>query len=339
MAEQTNQVQPGQKQTAQERSTEPLPVQLQDVSKAYGDALVLDNVNLTVAAGESLVLVGHNGAGKTTLMKLLLGLVRPGAGKVRVFGDDPMAAMSVVRRRSLGYLPESIAFDEAMTGHELLKFYAGLKGVNEAGCDALLTRVGIADAAHRRLSTWSKGMRQRLGLAQAMLGHPRILLLDEPTSGLDPSLRSTLYEIIETLRADGVTVLISSHALNEVEEHVDRVAIMRQGSLLACGTLAELNEQAALPVQVRMTCAPDAAVTIAGQLQDKFAGDGAHHADVSQVDNQHIELVCTHPDKMAVLRKITGLGDAVIDVDIRPPRLDEIYAHFMAGDITRGRRQ
>jgi Cu-processing system ATP-binding protein len=329
MAEQINQAQP----------TEPLPVQLQDVSKSYGDALVLDNVNLSVAAGESLVLVGHNGAGKTTLMKLLLGLVRPGAGKVRVFGDDPMAAMSVVRRGSLGYLPESIAFDEAMTGYELLKFYAGLKGVNGAGCDALLARVGIEDAAHRRLSTWSKGMRQRLGLAQAMLGHPRILLLDEPTSGLDPSLRSTLYEIIETLRADGVTVLISSHALNEVEEHVDRVAIMRQGSLLACGTLAELGEQAALPVQVQITCAPDAAVTIVSQLQEKFTGDDARHVDVSRVGNQHIELGCVHADKMAVLREITGLGDAVIDIDIRPPRLDEIYAHFMVGDTTRDRRQ
>jgi len=310
-----------------EQITEALPVELQGVTKTYGDALVLDHVNLTVDAGESLVLVGHNGAGKTTLMKLLLGLARQSAGRVRVFGQNPTAASSVARRGALGYLPESIAFDEAMTGRELLKFYAGLKGVNGTACDELLMRVGIADAAHRRIGTWSKGMRQRLGLAQAMLGQPRLLLLDEPTSGLDPSLRSTLYEIINTLRADGVTVLISSHALNEVEEHADRVAIMKQGRILACGTLAELGGQAALPVIVRIACESGEAGQVAGQF------DGP--VEVRRIDDRHIELACPHADKMTVLRRITDLGDTVRDVDIHPPRLDEIYAHFMAGDDQR----
>jgi len=310
-----------------EQLTEALPVELQGVAKTYGGALVLDDVNLTVSAGECLVLVGHNGAGKTTLMKLLLGLVRQSAGQVRVFGENPTAASSVARRGRLGYLPESIAFDEAMTGRELLKFYAGLKGVNGTACDELLVRVGIADVAHRRLRTWSKGMRQRLGLAQAMLGRPRLMLLDEPTSGLDPSLRRTLYEIIETLRADGVTVLISSHALTEVEEHADRVAIMKRGRLLACGTLTELGEQAALPVCVRIACESSEAATVAGRFNDRI--------DVRRIDDRHIELSCAHPDKMAVLRQIADLGDTVHDVDIHPPRLDDIYAHFMAEDQSR----
>jgi Cu-processing system ATP-binding protein len=305
----------------QEQTTAIAPVELRAVSKRYGAAVVLDDANLTVATSESLVLVGHNGAGKTTLMKLLLGLIKPSAGQVRVFGEDPTAASSVARRGSVGYLPESIAFDEAMTGRELLSFYARLKGVNGTSCDELLARVGIADAADRRLSTWSKGMRQRLGLAQAMLGDPCLLLLDEPTSGLDPSARRTFYEIIETLHAAGVTVLISSHSLNEVEDHADRVAIMQHGRILACGTLAELSEQAALPVHLRVS---GAIAAVAAKLDGRFA--------LRTLDEQLVEVHCAQADKMAVLREIAELGDAVSDIDIRLPRLDEIYAHFMPGD-------
>jgi Cu-processing system ATP-binding protein len=190
--------------------------------------------------------------------------------------------------------------------------------------------VGIADAADRRLSTWSKGMRQRLGLAQAMLGNPRLLLLDEPTSGLDPSLRTQFYEIVESLRADGVTVLISSHSLSEVEEHADRVLILQQGRMLACGALAELSKQAALPVKVLVSCAPDAVEIITSSLKS----DGL--VKVNQTDDLHIELICSHADKMTVLQQITNLGDSIIDVDIQSPRLDEIYACFMASDINKG---
>jgi len=313
------------------------PVELQEVSKSYGNAAVLRNVSLSVAAGESLVLVGHNGAGKTTLMKLLLGLVRPTSGQVRVFGGDPAAA---AQRGALGYLPESISFDEAMTGRELLSFYARLKGVNGSSCDELLAQMGIAEAADWRLSTWSKGMRQRLGLAQAILGRPRLLLLDEPTSGLDPSLRSTLYETIDTLRADGVTVLISSHALNEVEEHADRIAIMQRGKLLACGTLAGLSEQAAWPVELEISCAPGAAgsrvAAVYTRLRRQLAGSSAAGSgdgiNVSRIDDRHIALVCPRSDKMTALRQIASLGDAIVDINIRTPQLDEIYAYFMAGD-------
>jgi Cu-processing system ATP-binding protein len=303
------------------------PVVLQGAAKTYAGVAVIENANLTVASGECLVLVGHNGAGKTTLMKLRLGLNRPSAGQVRVFGEDPMSASSVARRGSVGYLPESIAFDTAMSGRELLNFYAALKGVNGTVCEELLLRVGIADAADRRLSTWSKGMRQRLGLAQAMLGDPRLLLLDEPTSGLDPSLRRTFYEIVDSLLADGVTVLISTHSLNEVEEHADRVGIIKQGNAPTFGTLAELSAEAALPVTVRITCASEAMEAIAGQ----FAAAGL--ANIKRLDERQLELACTPSDKMSVLREASKLGGAVIDVDIRLPRLDEIYAHFMSAEL------
>jgi Cu-processing system ATP-binding protein len=302
------------------------PVELEGVVKTCGGVLIIDNADLTVAPGECLVLVGHNGAGKTTLLKLLLGLSRPTAGQVRVFGEDPTSAASVARRGSVGYLPESIAFDTAMSGRELLNFYAALKGVSKSHCEELLVRVGIADAADRRLSTWSKGMRQRLGLAQAMLGKPRLLLLDEPTSGLDPSLRRTFYEIVDSLLADGVTVLISSHSLNEVEEHADRVGIIQRGKVPAFGTLAELSVQAALPVTVRLSCAADALEKVVSQL------GVAGFTDCKRIDMQHVEIACAQPDKMAVLQEVTKLGNVVTDIDIRLPRLDEIYAHFMPAE-------
>ena len=160
-------------------------------------------VDLQLNPGESVALVGHNGAGKTTLMKLMLGLIRPSAGYVRVLGEDPVASASVRSRNGVGFLPETIAFNASMTGAEVITFFARLKGVPKAEGRDLLARVGLSDAAGQRVGTYSKGMRQRLGLAQALLGSPRVLLLDEPTTGLDPQLRQNFYAIVSDLRDAG----------------------------------------------------------------------------------------------------------------------------------------
>jgi Cu-processing system ATP-binding protein len=212
---------------------------------------VVRDVDLDVCSGEHMVLIGHNGAGKTTLMKLMLGLTHPTSGQVNVLGSDPARA-AAEHRRAIGYLPESVAFHSAMKGREVLAFYARLKGVSEAECHSILDQVGLDQAADRRVSTYSKGMRQRLGLAQAMLGNPRLLFLDEPTSGLDPSLRRQFYALIDTLSLSGTTSLTSSHSLNEVEARADRIAIMKNGVIVACGTLAELSLQTDLPLVVRL---------------------------------------------------------------------------------------
>ena len=211
------------------------------VTKRYRGVTAVENVSLGLEAGEATALVGHNGAGKTTLIKLLLGLIRPNDGSVRISGVDPAGHRGAQARRAIGFLPESVAFHDAMTGDELMAFYARLKGEPRQRNAELLARVGIADAAHRRVATYSKGMRQRLGIAQALIGEPRLLLFDEPTSGLDPASRRDVYVMIDTLRDSGATVLISTHALAEVENRVDRVAIMHCGRLLAAGTLAELR--------------------------------------------------------------------------------------------------
>ena len=295
-------------------------IELTGVSKCYGDKTVVRDVDLTIHAGERLVMIGHNGAGKTTLMKLMLGLTRPSGGRVQTLGVDPATA-ATSQRQTLGYVPESVAFHSAMKGREVLAFYAGLKGVSVSEYTDILARVGLQDAADRRVNTYSKGMRQRLGLAQAMLGQPQLLFLDEPTSGLDPSLRRQFYELIDTLSRSGTTSLISSHSLNEVEARADRIAILKNGVLVACGTVAELSAFSGLPTVVRLRVEPAAANDVAGKLS--VAGD------VHRQGDSEIELSCLGSSKMELIRRIASLGDCVQDMDIVPPRLDEIYNHYM----------
>jgi Cu-processing system ATP-binding protein len=301
-------------------------VSLDSVSKTYASETVVSDVSLDIQAGECVVLVGHNGAGKTTLMKLMLGLTRPTRGSVEILGANPAFSSSVAQHKSLGYLPESVAFYEAMSGREILAFYARLKSVAASECDRLLELVGLADAAKRRVGTYSKGMRQRLGLAQAMLGNPRLLFLDEPTTGLDPGLRHQFYELIEGLHEAGATSLISSHALSEVEARANRFIIMKSGVMVASGTLDELYLQAALPVRLNLAVATGSASSVAERLGSQI--------NVSSISETTLSLSCFNGDKMAVIRRIGDLGDLVEDLHIKPPKLDEVYSHFMNREMS-----
>jgi Cu-processing system ATP-binding protein len=296
-------------------------VLLEAVSKAYGNETVVSDMSFEIQPGECVVLVGHNGAGKTTLMKLMLGLTRPTSGRVEVLGANPAAGNAAARHKNLGYLPESVALYDAMTGREVLTFFARLKKASSKGCEELLATVGLADAADRRVATYSKGMRQRLGLAQAMLGNPRLLFLDEPTTGLDPGLRRQFYELIEGLQKTGATSLISSHALSEVEARANRFVIVKAGRMAACGTLDELYQQAALPLRLQIAVAPGLAAGVAERL-----GSGTHISDVSDTS---LSLDCCNGDKMSLIRRISDLGELVLDLQIKPPRLDEVYNHYM----------
>ncbi len=298
-------------------------IELRAVDKRYGKAVVVDGIDLQVHRGECFVLIGHNGAGKTTIMKLMLGLTRPSTGQVMVLAEDPASRSFVVRRQALGYLPESVSFYPHMTGLELLDYYAHLKGVPATEVGQRLQQVGLHEAATRRLNTYSKGMRQRLGLAQAILGTPRLLFLDEPTTGLDPLLRRDFYRIISDLRSSGTTVVISSHALNEIEAQADRIAVIKHGRLVACGSLQDLGRQAGFPVRTRLAVAPGSAARVAEQL--------AAHTRIDRVNDRSIDLLCPENEKMLVLRHIADLGEAVLDISMTAPRLDEIYLHYMNG--------
>jgi ABC-2 type transport system ATP-binding protein len=219
-----------------------------DLRKRYGANEALKGVSLTVEQGELVGLLGPNGAGKSTLVKIACGLVEASDGTATVAGEP---AGSPAANRGLGYLAELFRFPDWLSADELLELHQRLAasggGARERG--ELLELVGLADVASRRVGAMSKGMQQRLGIAQALIGSPRLLLLDEPTSALDPAGRRTVRELLETLRSRGVAVLLNSHLLSEVELVCDRVAIIARGEVVAAGTPAELSRPGGVEVE------------------------------------------------------------------------------------------
>ena len=224
------------------RYAHPVPVALavRGLSKRYGSVEALKGVDLEVAEGELVGLLGPNGAGKSTLVKIAVGLVRPSGGYAEVAGAR---AGTRAARAALGYLAELFRFPGWYTADEVLELHQRLAGSRGGAAERrrLLELVALEDAADRRVDGMSKGMQQRLGVAQALVGEPRVLLLDEPTSALDPVGRRTVRLLLEELRGRGVSVLLNSHLLSEIELVCDRVAILLGGELVAAGTPAELS--------------------------------------------------------------------------------------------------
>ncbi len=293
---------------------------LEAATKAYGRARAVDEVTLALAPGERLALLGHNGAGKTTLLKLALGLTRPDGGSVTTLGCAPGGPGWTAARRGIGFLPESVAFLGSMTGRETIRFYGRLKGVGRAACEEALERVGLdAAAAGKRVRTYSKGMRQRLGFAQALLGAPRLLILDEPTGGLDPDSRRAFHATLAALAGQGTAIVLSSHVLTEVEAGTERIAIMRQGKLAACGSADALKRRAGLAVTIRVALRPGGSARLAEALGGRPA---------ARINDHAVELRCSAGEKRALVERILGLGDAVEDIEILPPGLDAVYARF-----------
>ena len=219
--------------------------------KQFGATLAVADLSLQVGAGEIFGFLGPNGAGKTTSIKMLLALVKPTSGTGHVMGA-PLGDRAA--RARIGFLPEHFRFHDTLTATELLRFHGrlyGLRGVSlDARIDRLLTRVDLLDAADRPLRGYSKGMLQRVGLAQALLNEPQLVFLDEPTSGLDPLGRLLVRSIIDELRADHVTVFLNSHLLGEVEATCDRVAFVKRGRVVAERRLSTLTE--ALDLELRV---------------------------------------------------------------------------------------
>jgi ABC-2 type transport system ATP-binding protein len=221
-------------------------IEATDLTKNYGKAVAVDHVSFTVGRGEIFGLLGPNGAGKTTTILMMLGLTEISGGSVRVAGCDPAREPLSVKRR-VGYLPDTVGFYDGLTAADNLRYTARLIGFRLAErekriADAL-ERVGLAEVADKRVDTFSRGMRQRLGLAEILMKGAQIAILDEPTSGLDPHATSELLGIIRAFKAEGVSVLLSSHLLDRVQSVCDRVALFSGGKIVLMGSVPELGRQ------------------------------------------------------------------------------------------------
>lgn len=291
--------------------------------KRYGEVEAVAGVDLAVAPGELFGLIGHNGAGKSTMFKMMLGLVPVTSGEIRIDGYPVRGEQFRRVRRRLGYLPENVVLYDNLTGLETLRFFASLKRVEHSECGRVLERVGLAHAAQRRVRGYSKGMRQRLGFAQALLGSPKLLFLDEPTNGLDPEGIKEFYGILADLQGQGVTMILTSHILSEIQERVDRLAIMKSGRIHAIGTVQSMREKTTLPLwfELRLaegceTALRSAIAPISSATVNLNGGQGVVH--------------CKREAKMAVYQALASLNDRITDIQMREPSLEDIFLGYSA---------
>lgn len=294
-----------------------LTLTISHLTKRFDRVAALTDVSLSVGPGERVALLGHNGAGKSTLMKIILGLIPATEGSVTVCDAAPGSAQA---RAQVAYLPENAAFHPALTGREQIAHYLRLRGESAALAAGLLDRVGLSHAADRRIGTYSKGMRQRVGLAQALIGRPRLMVLDEPTSGLDPVSRRDFYALLDHMAAEGTAILLSSHALTEVEARTDRILILSGGRMMAEGSMADLRRAADLPVQMHLT----AVNGYAGEIAEALPGCIRVGGD--------LRVSCAQAEKLALLARVAAFGAKLADVEVIPPSLEDIYSHFSRRD-------
>jgi len=275
----------------------------------------LDNLNLQVGAGETFGLVGPNGSGKTTTLKLLLGLIFPTAGRARLFGRT---VFDVEVKERIGFLPESPYFYDCFNGEELLDFYGRLFGLSRSTrhqrVDELLTLVGMQERRRMPLRMYSRGMLQRIGLAQALINDPDLLILDEPTAGLDPFGSYQIRSLIEELRARGKTILLCSHYLTEVEYLCDRVGILNRGRLVACGSVTELvGERMTTEVSFR-GLSPEALRELSATAMTAVGRDG-----VAKVHLEQPELAAK------VIDDFRGRGGELVEMRQVRPSLEDLF--------------
>lgn len=302
-------------------------IQTSHLTKRYGSKIAVNDLNLSIHKGEVFGLLGPNGAGKTTTILMLLGLTEPTAGTAEIAGCDctrnPLEVKSMV-----GYLPDNVGFYGDMTGRQNLRFTGRLNGMHgkelEERIDYLLDRVGMTDAADRKTATYSKGMRQRLGIADVLMKDPQVIIMDEPTLGIDPEGMRELLNLIRELSVkDGRTVLISSHQLQQIQQVCDRVGIYVQGSLIACGTLAELEAQ----IQKNGTYLLEVDVE---PCDDQILGMLSAQQGILKIEKEGRRFMITSKkDIRPQLTKFLGEHDyTVMHLHQRGGDLDEIYRRY-----------
>lgn len=306
-------------------------LETQGLTKKYGEFTAVHDLNLTVTQGEVFGLLGPNGAGKTTTILMLLGLTEPTAGQVRVLGLDPARQPLSVKAR-VGYLPEQVGFYDGLTAFENLIYIAKLNGLprHEAyrRIEALLTQMGLDQVANRRVGAFSRGMRQRLGVAEVLLKQPQLVIMDEPTQGLDPEAAHEFLEIIRRLKQDGITVLLSSHQLHQVQAVCDRVGLFHRGQMVLCGTVPELARQV-LGGAYRIHLQAEGPADL---LEDAFRRlNGVLRVHRSTASTYELEAEADVRAEAA--QSVVQSGGRLLALDIQMPDLDEVYARYFAQEV------
>lgn len=293
-------------------------LKLQNISKSYEQVTAVDSVSMEIKEGEVLGLVGPNGSGKSTLLKIMLGIARPASGKVLVNDDELTDRGWKEFKKSVGYMPERVSFYDNLTGRETLKFFAKIKGADLSTMHKVIERLLPEEALTRKVGGYSKGMRQRLNLAQALLNEPDFLVLDEPTSGLDPVGTREFYNILEEVKGrKKLTVVLSSHILGEIEDKTDRIAVIKNGTLKAIGRLEELCSGMNIPLRLF--------ITVKGKdefLEGLLMKEGASELEYK---NGYLHASISRENKLELISAIMEEKDRFSDISIREPSLEEVF--------------
>jgi len=306
-------------------------IRTRGLTKRYGEFTAVDKLDLTIKHGEVFGLLGPNGAGKTTTILMLLGLSAPSDGAARVLGLDP-AHNPLLVKRQVGYLPDSVGFYSGMTGRQNMRYTARLNGLGketEADIENLLTRVGLKKAADNKVGTYSRGMRQRLGLADVLVKKPSIVILDEPTTAIDPAGVEEVLDLVRELARDGAAVLLASHLLHQVQQVCDRVGIFVAGKLVAQGQMATLAEQLGTgPMEIELSAPPplDAARAAAASVR------GVKSVSVDPRDHRMLVVTAERDVRADLARALVAAGHPPSHLRRRGDELDEIYRRFFAAN-------
>jgi ABC-2 type transport system ATP-binding protein len=302
-----------------------LVIEANGLGKRYGTAKAVTNVSFGVGAGEIFGLLGPNGAGKTTTILMLLGLTEISAGTARILGHDP-AREPLAVKRLIGYLPDTVGFYDHLTAADNLHYTARLMGFNLAArkrrIAAALERVGLAEVADKKVGTFSRGMRQRLGLAEIVMKDARIAILDEPTNGLDPQASNDLLDLIRSLRAQGVTILLSSHLLDRVQKVCDRVALFNAGTIALMGSVGELGREVlggGYAVEVEAS---------GGNDVGKRLGALAGVRSVAETKANRWRLVCDRDLRPEAAAEVVAAGGRLYQIALDEPSLETIYTRY-----------
>lgn len=313
-------------------------IELFNLTKKYGSFTAVDHLNLSIRKGEIFGLLGPNGAGKSTTILMALGLTEPTEGSVSVCGINSTVNPIEVKRR-VGYLPEDVGFYDDRTGFENLVYTARLNGISGPTAadraDQILTRIGLSDAKHKKAGKYSRGMRQRLGLADVLIKNPEVIILDEPTLGIDPKgVKEFLELIVKLSREEGLTVLFSSHHLHQVQQVCDRVGLFVNGKLLAEGNIQSLSQKlfanSAYIVEVAVSDKEASTKWLTGKLKD-INGFVA----VKEKDNL-FEVECSKDITSDVARVLVNTGASLTHLRLKEYGLDDIYYRYFEGGEANG---